>query len=613
MNKHVAIVIDKSGSMDLRTGYNGAAGLLKVEEARNAAIWLVNALYNHITDAGTNPAGDSYKVAIWRFANEPELVTTIVLDPATSPGSLNAATDAITNAIASGMDVALGGVMTNIFKAVHEAADDIIDNPHPGGSKRLIVLFTDGNQTIAHGGSLGRGGYEAAVGQTFDAILDSRNIILNAVSIGSDAAFATLTDLAAQGETGSNAFDVDEATSTTETAIMDLGVEALLDNGLLPFALDGASFEPVRSARLSLPRRGKGSDQSANEQAFHFFVDGLPRELVLGLTWQRTAEPSIEVVSPSGVVYRPGSPDSRVVRLGSLLSLHVLKPEPGTWKGIVTGDKRLPLNMNLMVRGINPAFKLLARVMPFAQSAPGISTLSVQALWNGTPALGSFHATATIPGSPPIILTQGQAGDLSASIPVTKTTEIGIAFEGKLEGIGEVRRFTTAHAIVGNASDPVLLVSPARYGRGATYAVSVEILGENFTPQTIFQFGSGIAVTGVTLLGPSHAQVILEIANNASTGPRVVGTLKPAAETVTLVEVLARDENACKEGERICCLRFDARGHLVGLVLESGRKIAIPEHKSRLLEILRDAHERGAKVNVHLDARGGLAGVDICR
>jgi hypothetical protein len=63
---------------------------------------------------------------------------------------------------------------------------------------------------------------------------------------------------------------------------------------------------------------------------------------------------------------------------------------------------------------------------------------------------------------------------------------------------------------------------------------------------------------------------------------------------------------------RICCLRFDAHGKLIGVVLCDGPTLCV-HHDDRVQRLLEYARDHDLSVTIHVDAKGCLVGVDICK
>jgi hypothetical protein len=63
---------------------------------------------------------------------------------------------------------------------------------------------------------------------------------------------------------------------------------------------------------------------------------------------------------------------------------------------------------------------------------------------------------------------------------------------------------------------------------------------------------------------------------------------------------------------RICCLRFDAHGKLIGVVLCNGPTLCV-HHDDRVQRLLEYARDHDLAVTIHVDAKGCLVGVDICK
>ena len=139
------------------------------------ATWLNNAVN----------AGSQFAVSVHRFASSYQLLSGQALVSAGNTAALTTMKNAIGDA-AMGIEnqpasSAAVGSLTDIYEGVRQAAEYMVANPpaFPGGAmvKRIIFLFTDGIQTIAHNGVYTRAGDEQ--GQTpFTSMLEKLHSVL---------------------------------------------------------------------------------------------------------------------------------------------------------------------------------------------------------------------------------------------------------------------------------------------------------------------------------------------------------------------------------------------------------------------------------------------------
>jgi hypothetical protein len=160
------------------------------------------------------------------------------------------------------------GDLTDIYDSVRRVSD-FLDNPanQPGfgaPTSKVIFLFTDGLQTIPHGGSLTKAGYEGAAGVTFQNLLRGRGIKLVAWGSGSDALGEVLAELAADAVQGGMSpvseskvlFPIDE-TGTFENCTAIIATNAfqiVSNNSILPLAPVGQPPSGLLWEQFSLPR-----------------------------------------------------------------------------------------------------------------------------------------------------------------------------------------------------------------------------------------------------------------------------------------------------------------------------------------------------------------------
>jgi hypothetical protein len=301
-----------------------------------------------------------------------------------------------------------------------------------------------------------------------------------------------------------------------------------------------------------------------------------------------------------------------------MFSFHVPNPEAGTWRVRVQGDPRsAPIRLNLMARGVNRQFLLLAEARPHALQAPGQAEIVATPLLDGKPASGQFEAVAVVFGGASVQLKPQPDGALSAVAPIAKAglNLVRVELQGKMDTGESVRRVEFTTVQVGRPADPRLRVNPRAYEAGRSYVVDVEIQDAAFEPATQIRFGAGIQVASFQLLNPQAARAEIVVAPDAAAGPREVVTFHPQAETLTGIEVRGgrgQGEPRPRGGQRICCLRFDAAGRVVAVVLCDGSVIPVCTPSERLREVLERARDRGLSVTLRVDAQGCLREIDVC-
>src|SRR5262249_8709805 len=150
--------------------------------------------------------------------------------------------------------------------------------------------------------------------------------------------------------------------------------------------------------------------------------------------------------------------------------------------------------------------------------------------------------------------------------------------------------------LVGRATDPRFSVSPDTYEQGGTYTVEVQLQDAQFGHATQIRFGDGIGVTGFQVLNDTVARAEIHVAPDAFVGARVPVTFAPEAESFGAVHVVESRGGPGPSG-RICCLRFDAAGQLVAVVLCDGREVCVTIHDPRIQSILEAARDRNLSVS----------------
>ena len=621
--KQYAIVLDNSGSMYHPTAYaTNNCTFFKIHEASVGAQYVLDDMATWL-DNPVN-AGSQFAVSVHRFASSYQLLSAQALASAGSTMALQDMKTAIgdpgtgiENQAASSAAV---GSLTDIYEGVRQAAEYMIANPpaFPMGAtvNRIVFLFTDGIQTIAHNGDYTRAGDEA--GQTpFMTLLQGNGIKLVSWGIGADAIGAVLNDLTTTGAAGSENKFIGFHTSTTpcsDTSMVQCASLMVNNNGVIPLKPVGRPPSGLLWEQFSLPSRQRDlAPASFNSSDFEAEVDGATDELMLGLIWHAPGDATLEATSPSGQRFAPGSAGSYFIARDNILSLHVPNPEAGTWPVRVTGDpKYAPLLIDLMARGIQKRFRLQAQCEPFQQAAPGPVTVVATPLLDGHPAKGNLTVHATLLGGGTVTLVRQPDHTYAGTVPLPDngTHAIRVDLEGKVENLGPIRRITFAQAQVGHAADPRFTLQPDTYQQGSSYSVEVTWARDgSFTDATMLSFGEGIAVTSFARLDDLHARAMIQVDAGAFIGDREVVSYAPAGESLGVVRVIGRGGI----GGQVCCLRFDSSGRLVAVVMCDGKEVPVCAHHDRLQKLLEAARDAGLRVKIHLDRSGCLASVEICR
>ena len=635
MSKQIAILLDNSGSMWDPVG--GANVFNKIHEASRGAQFFIQNLIDHL---GANP-GAQFAISVHRFAD-----TYQVLPGGgqvdTGNGNLNAALTSLKNAIpqienAAATQAAVG-VMTDIYDGVRRTADFLMNGanqPSFGApSSRVIVLFTDGIQTIPHGGGLTMANYQGEQGVTFSNLLNGRQIRLIAWGVGSNALGVVLDELKNQAFPGatnpvssSKVLFPFGATPGCDTTIMNAAFAVVDNNGILPLNPIGEPPFGLLWEQFSLPywaltdnagftpATTHVSRQRINFKDFEVLVDGSTRELILGLTWHAPGTASVQATSPSGAVFAPGTAGTRSLSYANGLALKIPNPEEGTWQVRVSGDaKQAPLVLDLMARGILREFSLQVDSEPFQIMAPGSVKVIAWPRWDGKPAEGKLTATALVLGGDLYDLERQKDGSFVGPVKIARPgmTPIRVEVQGKLEKAGSIRRIEFTAALLGRATDPRFTLNPDTYEQGGSYTVDVQLQDAQFGHASQIRFGDGIAVTSFQVLNDSEARAAIQVAADAFVGARVPVTFAPEAESFGAVKVVESRDGHGPSG-RICCLRFDAAGKLVAVVLCDGREVCVTIHDGRIQRILEAARDQNLSVKISVDGRGCLTGVTICR
>jgi hypothetical protein len=114
------------------------------------------------------------------------------------------------------------------------------------------------------------------------------------------------------------------------------------------------------------------------------------------------------------------------------------------------------------------------------------------------------------------------------------------------------------------------------------------------------------------MLNSTTAQALIAVKPHAITGEREVVTYNPQAESIHPVRVI-ESKNGKQIPGRICCLRFNAAGQLVGVLLCNGTRICIKLHDERIQKLLELARDKNLSVTIHVDEQGCLTDLEICR
>jgi hypothetical protein len=619
MAKQLAIIIDASGSMFHPAG-NGSSKD-KIVEASESVQYIIDEIQNVAT------VGDPWAVSFWYFASQ----TSGLIGQGNFPlaGSTVLYKTVVANTLENQATTqASVGNLTDIFHAVRTVADFMVANPpagFPAVFRRKMLLFTDGNQTVQHGGLLTRAGYESAEGVSFAALLAGNGLALNAQGIGSDLLNATLTDLVAQAEPTGSSSKVISTTpnyaADTSAALMTNSMKIVNDNGILLLRPVGRAPSGLMWEQFSLPtvhvdETGRPTKQRVNHEDFEVEVDAISRELLLGLTWHHAGRPSIEAQSPSGTLYRHGLNGAFEIGVGWMTALHVPSPEAGTWRVRVTGDPQYrPLRMNLMARAVSPEFDIRVEVDPFLLQPGGSSRVTATPLLDGKTAKGRFEAVLNDFAGRSWKMQAQRDGSLVAKpdFPLPGLAPLRVELQGQLENKRRVQRMEFATVQVGRPRDPRLVVEPDRFQVGRRYKVDVAISDAAFTNATQIRFGAGIDVRGFTILSALAAVAEIAVAPDAIPGSREVLSYQPDAETMTGIEI-EREPGGRGPALRgfVHALRFDAAGRLLAVLLDQEREVHVAQHAERLQRLLEGARDGNRAVSIEVDAQGLLREVQIC-
>jgi len=267
-----------------------------------------------------------------------------------------------------------------------------------------------------------------------------------------------------------------------------------------------------------------------------------------------------------------------------------------------------------MARGVHREFSLQVDSEPFQIMKPGSVKVTAWPRLDGKPAKGRLTATALVLGGDSYDLERQGNGSFVGPAKITRPgmTPIRVEVQGKLEKAESVRRIEFTAALLGRADDPRFTLSPDTYEQGGAYAVDFHLQDAQFGHATQIRFGEGIDVTGFQVLSDSEARAAIRVAPDAFVGARVPVTFAPEAESLGAVQVVESRGGGGPSG-RVCCLRFDAAGKLVAVVLCDGREVCVTIHDGRIQRILEAARDQNLSVSISVDGRGCLTGVTICR
>lgn len=639
MSKQIAILLDNSGSMFSPVG--GSNPNAKIYETARGAEYFLENLIDELT---ANP-GAQFAISVHRFASSYQLLPGGAQSDSSQGsflatlGTMKGSIAAIENQAASQAAV---GDLTDIYDSVRRVSD-FLDNPgnQPGfgaPTTKLIFLFTDGLQTIPHGGSLTKAGYEGAQGVTFQNLLRGRGIKLVAWGSGSDALGEVLAELAGDAvQGGANPvsdskvlFPIDE-TGTFENCTAIIATNAfqiVSNNGILPLAPVGQEPSGLLWEQFSLPRieivvdaevalvaRAAPARRVVNFRDFEVLVDGSTKELILGLVAHARGVASIETTSPSGVTYSRTSAGTRSFAVQNAQALKVPNPEEGKWLVRVTADTGgKAMVLDLMARGVQKEFSFEVKATPRHILAPGKVKVLAWPRIDGKPAKGKLAVSARALGGSGVDLDANQDGSFSGTLEIARPGISIIVFtvEGKLATGKSIRRIAFAVVLLGRATDPRFMLSPDTYEQGQEYDVDVALFDARFKRSSQIRFGQGIQVLDFQIGGDSFAQARIRVAPDAFVGTRTPVTYNPSAESLASVRVVAGKPGRDVTG-KIRCVVFDECGNLIGVVLTDGTEVPVSCRDDKLREIVEAARDQGHSVHVERDEKGNLKRIKICR
>lgn len=630
-SKQIAILIDTSGSMYIPASPGGPD---KIERAIEGVKLFVETLIARLFEINVGPETEIIKrtrrrfaVSIHRFAEQRQVLPDApqidcqLISASTEielPASLQALRTAPDVLIDQSANAAVVGDMTNLFGAVHQVADYLVDPanaPDWPVDHRVILLLSDGIQNIPRWGYT-QTNYESDNGVDFDDILDddSRNISLIAWGVGEDALEAVLQTLVADadGSAGLSSTNTlvesDPLEPDMASPFADAMTELLEDNALLPLRPVGGSASGYRWEQFTLPRRERRLKSDKHEHAcgnaaeFEFESDEINEAILVTLVAHDDGAPSLELVSPSGEVFAAWTPGVRVVQTAHAISLKVVKPEPGLWRAWVHGDPRgRELVLDLMARGVSPAIDLHAEATPAVLEDGEKTEIYVSIRGPKGKPLDGFRATATVDGKTTSLSERDADGRLHGPVLVGKdgSTKIRVEVTGKIDGKA-VRRWATASVHRGKSPDTRLVVTPARLEIGSKAELRVTLRGRSFTDQSQLVFGDDLIVRGTKLVDEHTMLVRVEIARDARPGVRHIASLSPHAETAKGIELF--DPRGLILRGRLDALHYDRLGKLVAIAWQGGGRTPIGEVSPALLQRLEQAFAHGLDLDLDLDA-----------
>jgi len=637
MSKQIAILLDNSGSMFHPVG--GSNDNTKIYETARGGEFFIE---NLIDELSAHPDSE-FAISVHRFASNYQLlpggaqIDSSQAGFTTALATMQSSVSAIEDQSASSAAV---GVMTDLYDGVRRVSDYLNDPANQPGfgapDSKVIFVFTDGIQTISHGGTT-MAAYESDEGVAFSNLLEARDIKLVAWGTGSDALGAVLAELVDQAVSGGQnpistskvLFPIDEA-GIFENCTAEIASNAIYivsNNGVLPLAPAGETPTRLLWEQFSLPLRTPVvvdnlatvalSSQLTNHKDFEVLVDGSTKELILVLVAHtRRATPGIQAVSPSGNVFDQGSAGARAFGVQNAWALKIPDPEEGTWRVRVNGDRKAqPMVLDLMARGVQKRFGFEAKAKPRRIDEPGKVTVHAIPRWDGQPAEGDFQVTALALGSGAFDLARQDNGSYAGEVEIHRPgiTIIPVEIRGTLHATGKsIGRIAYATVLMGRVRDPRFSVTPDTYEQGKEYVVSLELSDAIFKRYSQVRFGDDIRVLNFQMLNASTARAHIAVLSHSLPGEREVVTYNPQAESIRPVRVVeSRDEPKIRG--QICCVRFDAAGRLIGIVLCDGKEVCVKVHDERIQKLLERARKRNLAVTIRVDSDGCLIDIEICR
>lgn len=640
MSKSIALLLDNSGSMF--SPVDGVGTNDKIfETSEGAQLFIANMI-------STISPGDQFAFSVHRFAQTYELFGAQVdTDDPGFAAALTTMEGTIPGIEDQAASQAAVGNLTDLYDAVRQTADYLLANPPAFGVADgiYILFFGDGIQTVLYGGGNDRLSYEAATGVNFSALLNGNDIRLRAWGIGSNALPAVLRDLTDQAFQPSGAtesvlalpgsytkvlFPVSEGGTFANctTVIASTATTLVDDNGILPLQpVDGLSLGllweecnvPFVTKTSTVPTTGVAL-QRVNHCDFEVLVDGCTRVLILGLVSHSVGTPSLQATSPGGTIFTPATPGTHTVAVETATLFKIPNPEEGTWLVRVFGDdQQLPMMLNVFARGVFKEFNLGVHAEPFQIFEPGEVVITATPSVAGEPVGHGLRVTAHVFGGASATLEHNDDGSFSGPIEITRPgiNPIRVEVTGHLHEddhheVKSIHRFEFTECLLGLATDPRFTVNPNTYEQGRSYTVELNLQDARFLRSTQYFSGSGIQTTGFEMLNATVARAHIQVAPDAFVGAREAVTYHPNAESIGAVFVVEAKDRGTITG-RICCLRFDAAGNLVGIVLCDGTEICVRLHDDRIQKLLEIARKRNLSVKIYLDSQGCLTGVEICR